>query len=177
MGFLNRIHRHLTNTASLSSFPRGVSFERERKLDATTDLLFLPDKATSQSYVQCFFDHASVTYRYLDRRTIDDLLNRFYEPESQSSKDERGLVLLLVLSLGCVKLSVKPRRTPTSKLRLIPYRQRRKQLPVVFQYERRGSQNLRATSVRMTEVFKRGVATDMSLIQCALIQSSSKPSR
>jgi hypothetical protein len=120
MGFLKRIHSHLTDTVSLSSFPRGVSFERDGKLEATADLLFLPDKATSQGYVQCFFGHASVTYRYLDRTTIDDLLNRLYEPESQSSTDDTKLVLLLVLSLGCV-IICQTQGTPTTKLLLIGY--------------------------------------------------------
>lgn len=55
------------------------------------------------SYLDCFAEHAQVTYRYVSRRQWQSLVTRLYaDDETLYADDANMALLLLVIGLGCI---------------------------------------------------------------------------
>lgn len=63
--FIERIHRHLTVTFSLRSFPRGHNAESEDAAEAAFSFanFLLPAREDATAYVKCYFEHVSAVPR------------------------------------------------------------------------------------------------------------------
>jgi hypothetical protein len=99
LGFLNRIYHHLSLVTSLDSFPRANNDEREEDLTRKCDFasFFVPEKSTAKTYIDCYFEHSSVTFRFLDRHSVEALFQSFYEGESKVVDDLASTGLLLAI--------------------------------------------------------------------------------
>ena len=57
------------------------------------------------SYLECFAEHAQVTYRYVPRQQWQSLVDRLYSDDESLLNDDTNLsLLLLVIGLGYVNL-------------------------------------------------------------------------
>ncbi|KAK2762449.1 hypothetical protein CKAH01_16141 [Colletotrichum kahawae] len=104
-GFLRRVSDHLAKVGQ--GLPRSL-FSREQDLLDSNDpsIFFLPPKTITQGYIDCFFDHASVTYRYIPRREVVDTFEKVYADDQAVMRDhDRMAVLLLVMATGCLCMS------------------------------------------------------------------------
>lgn len=55
------------------------------------------------SYLECFAEHAQVTYRYVPRRQWSSLVTRLYDDDESLLVDDASMaLLLLVIGLGSV---------------------------------------------------------------------------
>lgn len=53
------------------------------------------------SYLECFAEHAQVTYRYVPRRQWSSLVTRLYDDDESLLVDDASMaLLLLVIGLG-----------------------------------------------------------------------------
>lgn len=53
------------------------------------------------SYLECFAEHAQVTYRYVPRRQWSSLVTRLYDDDESLLVDDASMaILLLVIGLG-----------------------------------------------------------------------------
>lgn len=120
---LDRLHRHLTVVFSLRSFPKGhlgeeLKDENDNKRGAD-ELFFLPSCEDGKAYIRCYFEHASSilfanraktdvcffwqatsTYRYIDRRNIEQLTDDFYASNGSLSQKDDVALLLLLMAIG-----------------------------------------------------------------------------
>lgn len=101
--FLDKIYRNLSSTIALRSFPRTISEMDESEIDPTpeSDLPFLPNKATAELYVNCYFGHCAATYRFVSQATIKDELQRVYGGMNPGTASETALLLEL-MAVGSV---------------------------------------------------------------------------
>ncbi|ODO11365.1 hypothetical protein I350_00144 [Cryptococcus amylolentus CBS 6273] len=103
---LDKLHRHLTVVFSLRSFPKGNSVEgqRDRTLDGIHDdgLFFLPTCQDGKAYIKCYFEHATSTYRYLERQQTERLVEEFYGNQGDGMQKEDIVLLLLLMATGCL---------------------------------------------------------------------------
>ncbi|KAF4994517.1 hypothetical protein FDECE_13091 [Fusarium decemcellulare] len=101
--FLRRVSRHLAQVGQ--GLPRNL-FKQEQdtpKVGDTTRTLLLPDKQVAQGYVDCYFEHANVTYRYVPRAELCEVLKLAYaEDDAVLQDDIRMAMLLLVMGMGCI---------------------------------------------------------------------------
>lgn len=122
---LDRLHRHLTVVFSLRSFPKGhlgeeLKDENDNKTGGPGELFFLPSCEDGKAYIRCYFEHASFiscvnqahkadtcllcqatsTYRYLDRRNIEQLTDDFYTSNGSLSQKDDVVLLLLLMAIG-----------------------------------------------------------------------------
>ncbi|WVQ91202.1 hypothetical protein IAS59_004999 [Cryptococcus gattii] len=103
---LDRLHRHLTVVFSLRSFPKGhlgeeLKDENDNNRGAD-ELFFLPSCEDGKAYIRCYFEHATSTYRYLDRRNIEQLTDDFYASNGSLSQKDDVALLLLLMAIGCL---------------------------------------------------------------------------
>ncbi|KAF2172046.1 hypothetical protein M409DRAFT_35706 [Zasmidium cellare ATCC 36951] len=85
--------------------PRYISQPAECVLpdDDKSPMVVLPDQTTTMSYLECFAEHAQVTYRYVPRQQWQSLVTRLYsDDESLLNDDVNMSLLLLVVGLGCI---------------------------------------------------------------------------
>lgn len=104
---LDRLHRHLTVVFSLRSFPKGhlgeeLKDENDNKTRGAGELFFLPSCEDGKAYIRCYFEHATSTYRYLDRRNIEQLTDDFYASNGSLSQKDDVVLLLLLMAIGCL---------------------------------------------------------------------------
>ncbi|OXG14905.1 hypothetical protein C361_05613 [Cryptococcus neoformans Tu259-1] len=104
---LDRLHRHLTVVFSLRSFPKGhlgeeLKDENDNKTGGPGELFFLPSCEDGKAYIRCYFEHATSTYRYLDRRNIEQLTDDFYTSNGSLSQKDDVVLLLLLMAIGCL---------------------------------------------------------------------------
>lgn len=100
-GFLRRVSSHLARVGQ--GLPRNL-FNREQdalKAGEQITTFVLPEKSTAQSYINCFFEHANVTYRYVPRTDIIELFDLVYaDGDSMPEDPTKMAMLLLVMGLG-----------------------------------------------------------------------------
>lgn len=89
-------------------FPRALSshdsVEMHREFDISSFLL--PSREAAAKYLLCYFEHASVTYRYLDRPRVEHLLDQFYQDVDAVVEDHSSVALLfMVMAHGRVPFS------------------------------------------------------------------------
>lgn len=100
-GFLTRVYGHLGAAGHV--MPRYLSRPADRDLpgnesDAT---IILPSRETTMSYLECFAEHAQVTYRYVPRQQWMSLVTRLHDDDESLLNDDTSMaVLLLVIGLG-----------------------------------------------------------------------------
>ncbi|WVF69663.1 hypothetical protein IAT40_004442 [Kwoniella sp. CBS 6097] len=100
---LDRLHRHLIVVYSLRSFPKGhVGDAKDDCGDKGISGFFLPSHEEGKAYIQCYFDHATSTYRYLDRKTIERLTDLFYDQAGASTHADDVVLLLVLMAIGCL---------------------------------------------------------------------------
>lgn len=100
-GFLTRVYGHLS--AAGHAMPRYLSRPADRMLpdDSSDPTIVLPDRSTTMSYLECFAEHAQVTYRYVPRRQWSSLVTRLYDDDESLLVDDASIaLLLLVIGLG-----------------------------------------------------------------------------
>ncbi|KAH9226595.1 hypothetical protein K456DRAFT_1122015 [Colletotrichum gloeosporioides 23] len=104
-GFLRRVSDHLAKVGQ--GLPRSLFSREQDLLDSNDPSIFsLPPKTTTQGYVDCFFDHASVTYRYVYRREVLDTFEKVYaDDQSVTRYHDRMAVLFSVMAIGCLCMS------------------------------------------------------------------------
>lgn len=61
--------------------------------------LILPPEDVARSYLECFFEHSNVTYRYVHRGRTMDLLGRVYKEDDAVLQDHTKMAIVL-LSMG-----------------------------------------------------------------------------
>jgi hypothetical protein len=77
-GFLKRISGRLSLMGKVP--PRNVTREREGVGDlAESSILILPGKVNASEYMDCFFDHLNLTYRYLPQAKMKGILDSLCE--------------------------------------------------------------------------------------------------
>ncbi|KAM0712020.1 hypothetical protein Q7P37_011114 [Cladosporium fusiforme] len=99
--FLARVCGHLS--AAGHAMPRYLSRPPDRVLpdEIVDSTIVLPDKSTTLSYLECFTEHAQVTYRYVPRRQWFSLVTRLYDDDETLLTDDAAMaLLLLVIGLG-----------------------------------------------------------------------------
>ncbi|OCF30790.1 hypothetical protein I316_07598 [Kwoniella heveanensis BCC8398] len=100
---LDRLHRHLIVVYSLRSFPKGhVGDAKDEYGDKGISGFFLPSHEEGNAYIQCYFDHATSTYRYLNRKTIERLTDVFYDQAGASTQPDDVVLLLVLMAIGCL---------------------------------------------------------------------------
>ncbi|WVQ83937.1 hypothetical protein IAT38_006081 [Cryptococcus sp. DSM 104549] len=103
---LDRLHRHLTVVFSLRSFPKGHLGEGQQDendlYDHDEGMLFLPPYKDGEAYIQCYFEHATSTYRYLERHQIERLVEEFYAANGALGHKDDVVLLLLLMASGCL---------------------------------------------------------------------------
>ncbi|ETS83939.1 hypothetical protein PFICI_05815 [Pestalotiopsis fici W106-1] len=68
--------------------------------------IILPSKIVAQEYVNCFFEHANITYRYLPQADAYDYLDQLYDEDSSLlNNDARMAIILLLMGIGCIWLA------------------------------------------------------------------------
>lgn len=99
--FLRRVSGHLASIGQ--GLPRYL-FKREEENLACPDSsqsLILPSEEVARSYLECFFEHSNVTYRYLHRGRTLDLLGRVYREEDAVLRSNTKMArILLAMGLG-----------------------------------------------------------------------------
>lgn len=108
-GFLTRVYGHLS--AAGHAMPRYLSRPADRTLpnDSNDAAIMLPDKSTTMTYLECFAEHAQVTYRYVPRRQWSSLITRLYDDDESILVDDASMaLLLLVIGLGLVFVILPP---------------------------------------------------------------------
>jgi hypothetical protein len=89
--------------SSLDSFPRSKNDEREEDLTRNYDFasFFVPEKSTATKFLNCYFEHSSVTVRFIDRRLVESIFQSFYDGDSNVIDDPGWSGLLLaILAVG-----------------------------------------------------------------------------
>ncbi|WVQ98194.1 hypothetical protein IAU59_005316 [Kwoniella sp. CBS 9459] len=100
---LDRLHRHLIVVYSLRSFPKGhLGDTKEEYWEKDISGFFLPSREEGRAYIQCYFDHATSTYRYLDRATIETLTDVFYDQAGAATHADDVVLLLVLMAIGCL---------------------------------------------------------------------------
>ncbi|KAH8897388.1 hypothetical protein GQ53DRAFT_838016 [Thozetella sp. PMI_491] len=102
-GFLQRISSHLALVGQ--GLPRNLFKREEQKVGKLGDagIYLLPSIEAARSYVSCFFDHASVTYRYLVRTETLELVEKAYSDDEAFRQDHIKMAkLLMVMGVGCI---------------------------------------------------------------------------
>ncbi|KAF4865652.1 Activator of stress genes 1 [Colletotrichum siamense] len=104
-GFLRRVSDHLAKVGQ--GLPRSLFSREQDFLDSNDPSIFtLPPKTITQGYVDCFFDHASVTYRYVSRSELVDTFEKVYADDQSVTRDhDRMAVLFSVMAIGCLCMS------------------------------------------------------------------------
>jgi hypothetical protein len=100
-GFLTRVYGHLSAAGHV--MPRYLSRPADRDLsgDETEATIMLPSRETTMSYLECFAEHAQVTYRYVPRQQWMSLVTRLHDDDESLLKDDSSMaLLLLVIALG-----------------------------------------------------------------------------
>ena len=100
-GFLTRVYGHLSAAGHV--MPRYLSRPADSDLpgDENEATIILPSRETTMSYLECFAEHAQVTYRYIPRQQWMCLVTRLHnEDESLLNDDSSMALLLLVIGLG-----------------------------------------------------------------------------
>ncbi|KAI5477371.1 hypothetical protein MNV49_006437 [Pseudohyphozyma bogoriensis] len=86
-----------------SVHPSFAGAETEDLEDARFDFAFLPERSEALMFINCYFEAASATYRYLDRETIQAAAKRFYDGDPAVTGDTDAVcLLLLVVAVGCL---------------------------------------------------------------------------
>ncbi|WVQ77508.1 hypothetical protein IAR50_007194 [Cryptococcus sp. DSM 104548] len=103
---LDKLHRHLTVVFSLRSFPKGnlTDQHKDETVNSAQDekLFFLPTCQDGKAYINCYFEHATSTYRYLDKQHTEKLVDRFYASEGDMTAKEDTVLVLLLMATGCL---------------------------------------------------------------------------
>nr|XP_019050938.1 hypothetical protein I302_01381 [Kwoniella bestiolae CBS 10118]OCF29868.1 hypothetical protein I302_01381 [Kwoniella bestiolae CBS 10118] len=101
-GFLDSVYRSLSTTLSLRSFPRTINDMPESDDEDTGQETpsFLPPESDAQLWVDCYFDHSSVSYRFLSRAIIQQSFVALYADKPLHPEDT--ILLLIVLAVGCL---------------------------------------------------------------------------
>nr|XP_018260656.1 uncharacterized protein I303_06371 [Kwoniella dejecticola CBS 10117]OBR82814.1 hypothetical protein I303_06371 [Kwoniella dejecticola CBS 10117] len=101
-GFLDSVYRSLSTTLSLRSFPRTINDMPESEDEDTGQEVpsFLPTKSDAQLWVDCYFDHSSVSYRFLSRSVLQQIFVALYADQPLHPEDT--ILLLIVLAVGCL---------------------------------------------------------------------------
>lgn len=100
-GFLTRVYGHLSAAGHV--MPRYLPRPADRDLpgDDTDATIILPSRETTMSYLECFAEHAQVTYRYVPRQQWMSLVTRLHDDDESLLNDDTSMaVLLLVIGLG-----------------------------------------------------------------------------
>lgn len=100
--FLARVSAHLAVTGQ--GLPRNLLERADHDLDNESLLatsVILPPRDTSIEYMECYLQHAHVTYRYVPRSQIEQLIDRAYDEDATLLHDDEQMALLmLVLAIG-----------------------------------------------------------------------------
>lgn len=93
------MYEHLSLVTSSENFPRALDSEDggepQRALDMTT--FVAPSRETADSYFQCYFEHATVTYRFIDRHVAEVALARYYAGDDEVLEDHCSVALILMI--------------------------------------------------------------------------------
>ncbi|KAH7372086.1 fungal-specific transcription factor domain-containing protein [Cadophora sp. MPI-SDFR-AT-0126] len=105
LNFVRRVYKHLSLVTSSENFPRALNSEEggeiQRSLDMTT--FIAPSQEAATEYYRCYFEHASVTYRYIDRLIAENLLAQYYASDDEISEDHSSVALVLtIMAQGCI---------------------------------------------------------------------------
>ncbi|KAI9159136.1 fructose-bisphosphate aldolase [Paramyrothecium foliicola] len=152
--FLRRVSGHLAMIGQ--GLPRNL-FHREVEVDGDTGdvgAFVLPTKQAAHDYVTCYFDHASVTYRYIPRQQIFELLEQVYNEDDNEAimKDQMKMaILLLVMGIGCIW---------TASWRNKP----------LAQYKKKASRIFQAAQVRL-DILTRIFPPTLGVVQAQLLKT------
>lgn len=103
LSFVRSVYRHLTSFIGLETFPRSLYTESEQETIWTdrTPSFFVPPRDRAEEYIQCYFACSNVTYRYISKKIIRDLVEKFYVSDETLLQDHGSVaMLLLVMSVG-----------------------------------------------------------------------------
>jgi hypothetical protein len=80
-------------------FPRALSSHDsgEMRLDFDISSFLLPSREAAAKYLLCYFEHASITYWYLDRPRVENLLDQFYQDVEAVVEDHSSVALLFIV--------------------------------------------------------------------------------
>lgn len=97
--FLKSVYNHLSSIGEV--FPRYLFRPAEKALESPsgTSGFILPERQVSREYLDCLFEHACGTYRFIPRTQAYDLLERFYKEEKAVWEDD-ALTAYLLMMLG-----------------------------------------------------------------------------
>ncbi|GAA5898700.1 hypothetical protein JCM6882_000902 [Rhodosporidiobolus microsporus] len=99
------IHRHLMTVFSLRSVPASANDEHDDLFERDGDLssFFLPSQEEGLNFVQCFFEHAASTYRYVEEQEFTVLATRFFAQDPAVLNDAvSSALVLVVMAVGCL---------------------------------------------------------------------------
>lgn len=100
-GFLRRVSGHLAIAGQ--GLPRSI-FKREEEPSNNAnegEVFILPDKAFAKDCMDSYFEHASITYRFLPRLKIMETLEKVYSEDEEVLKDPTTMaIILLAMAVG-----------------------------------------------------------------------------
>ncbi|EQL01854.1 Transcription factor, fungi [Ophiocordyceps sinensis CO18] len=98
-----RVSSHLARAGH--RLPRSL-FGRNQEVPYDDNVAYtciLPERDTAKAYLECYFEHASTTYRFIGRSDIYDNFDRVYREDDVILQDNMKMAqLLFVLGIGCI---------------------------------------------------------------------------
>lgn len=69
-----------------------------------TRAFIFPPKDIAEDYVKCFFEHASITFRYISRDQAYEVLDKVYQDDEPTLQDHTTMAMILLV-MGCGQVS------------------------------------------------------------------------
>ncbi|RAH77200.1 hypothetical protein BO86DRAFT_413302 [Aspergillus japonicus CBS 114.51] len=114
--FLHKVSEHLTLIGQ--ALPRNLLRWEEEILNTVGDrsTFVFPPRDTAREYLNCYFEHANVTYRYLLRTETFAILDRVYDDDEAVFEHPATIaILLFAMGVGCIWLASRHSRPLTKQ--------------------------------------------------------------